>query len=168
MVTISAQLVEETWRRIDDCGPDQGPEMVGHYSKSQPNIFEFMVEFTREIQPESTEFALYMSYVIWQVFDAAYGKAYPVILPEEIIAAYETNEVWVQQHDGLDDIQLYERLEADTHLRQVNLVISVLDALFAPMGSEDPDEINIPEEDKGYLFLLMKTIIDALDKKIVN
>src|SRR5262249_7761914 len=130
------------------------------------NILSFIMEFTQDLDPEAAELGVYMSYVVWQMFEAAYGKRYPKVSVKEIINAYEENETWLLQFENVDERLLMRRMKNDPHLCQMNVVGYVVEALFEADAEAEPDVTAISEEDQGYLFLLLKTIIDALDRKV--
>lgn len=152
--------------RVGSYGADRAFDLVNTFSKRQPNILSFMMEFTQDLDQAAAELGLYMAYVVWQMFETAYGKRYPKANVREIIGAYEANENWLMQFENVDERLLMRRMQNDPHLPQMNVIGYVVEALFETPEADDPDVVELSDEDRGYLFLLLKTVIDVLDKKV--
>ena len=80
------------------------------------------------------------------------------ISSEEIIECYEHNEGLMERLEGADE-NFLDRIASVQASRQPYVVKYVADALM-----EDDDEA-LTEDQKGFLFLLLKTAIDVPDQK---
>ena len=99
--------------------------------------------------------------VVYQMFHKAHGKI-KKISSEEIIEYYEHNEGLLERLAGADE-KFLDRIASAQTSRQPYVVNYVVDALMEKVDEEDA--VPLTEEQKGFLFLLLKTVIDVLDQR---
>jgi hypothetical protein len=80
---------------------------------------------------------------------------------EEIIECYEHNEGIMERLEGAHD-KFLDRVASAQTSRQPHVVNYVVDALMEEDEGEDAEPLT--EEHKGFLFLLLKTVIDVIDQ----
>jgi hypothetical protein len=78
---------------------------------------------------------------------------------QEIIKCHEENESLMESLEGAHE-RFLDRAARVQVSRQPYVMKYVVDALM----EEDEDAAALTEDDKGFLFLLLKTVVDALDK----
>lgn len=162
MEPLSDILVMELWEEFASYTPQQLLEETDQVSISQPGLISFVQEFTRELDPEIKELANYMLVVIYSMFAEGYGKVIEEISFDEIMASYEHNEELIMRMDGSYD-KFYENT-AKVHMSAQPHVISyVVETLFQASQTDDPILRGI--EEMGFIFLLMKSVIDVLNQK---
>ena len=83
------------------------------------------------------------------------------ISSEEIIKCYEYNEGLMERLEGAHD-KFLDRIASVQTSRQPHVVNYVVDALMEE--DEGEDGVALTEEQKGFLFLMFKTVIDVLDQ----
>jgi hypothetical protein len=132
-------------------------------SKNQPNLLAFMMEFTQELDEEVRELAIYIFSVIWRIFQKSSKRKIKRISAEEIINYYEKNEHLIENLEGAHE-KFFERVAGVQLSGQPYVMKYVVEALIEAPEGEDPVELT--EEDIGYLFLLLKTVVDLLDKTV--
>jgi hypothetical protein len=165
MEYISEELVDETWQECAGFSPERTQDEMVKISKSQPNLLAFMMEFTKELDQEVQELGLYLFFVIYTIFKKDSKKRIKRISPENIIKCYAENEKSIRKLEGAHE-KFFERM-ADRQFSQQPYVMKYLvDTLMEAPDEEDP--INLTEDDIGYLFLLLKTVIDLLDKAVLK
>lgn len=162
MEPLSEELVEETWQEFASFTPTQVNKEAKKVAKGQPDLLSFMVEFTEELDQEVKELAIYMFFVVNRIFVKGYRKKIKKASPEEIIECYEQNEKLMESLEGAHD-RFYERVASVQVSAQPYVIKYVVETLFEVPEEEDP--IFISDEDVGFLFLLLKTAIDVLNKK---
>jgi hypothetical protein len=165
MERLSEELVEETWQEFASFTPTQVSKEAKKVAKGQPDLLSFMVEFTEELDQEVKELAIYMFFVVNRIFVKGYRKKIKKASPEEIIECYEQNEKLMESLEGAHD-RFYERVASVQVSAQPYVIKYVVETLFEVPEEEDP--IFISDEDVGFLFLLLKTAIDVLNKKTEN
>ncbi len=103
-----------------------------------------------------------MLFVVYRMFQKSSTKKLRKISAEEIIECYESNEKLIERLEGTHE-KFFERVARVEVSRQPYVMKYVVETLMeAPEEEEDPVELT--EEDVGYLFLLLKTVVDLLDK----
>jgi hypothetical protein len=94
------------------------------------------------------------------MFKESHGKIRR-ISSEEIIKCYEHNESLLERLEGAHD-KFLDRVANVQTSRQPYVVKYVADALMEE--DEGEDALELTEEQKGFLFLVLKAVIDALDQ----
>ncbi len=161
MQIISEALVEETWEEVAGFSPPHGQNEMSKLGQEQPEILSFLVEFTKDLKQDVQELAIYIFFVVYRIFEKSSGKKIRKISADEIIECFESNEKLMEKLEGTHD-KFLERITRTQILTQPYVMKYVVDTLMEAPEEEDP--IHLTEEDTGYLFLLLKTVIDLLDK----
>lgn len=162
MEPLSEELVDETWEEFTGFTPEMGYDESVEVSKRQPEILAFIVEMTEDLDEEIKEIAIYMTFVIHRMFQKAYGRTIEPVTFEEIIKCYEDNEKLMESMEVAHD-KFLERIAEVQMLAQPYVIRYVVETIFEA-ADEDPP-ILLGEEDMGYVFLLMKTVIDLFNVK---
>ena len=162
METISEELVEETWQEVSSFSSSQIRKGMTKLSRSQPYLTAFMMEFARDLDQEVKEFAVYMFFVVYQMFQKSFEGRIKRISAEKIIECYEQNENLMQSMEGIHE-KFFERIARVQLSGQPYVLKYVVETLIEAPEEEDP--IELTEEDVGFLFLLLKTVADVIDKQ---
>lgn len=161
MKPISADLVDETWQEIALYSPDRATSEMMELGKMQPDLLSFILELTEDLGEQAGELGIYMLLVVHHIFRKGYGKPIRQITPEEIIRCHEENERLMESLETAHE-KFFNKV-AETQLSPQPYVIKyVVDTLCEP--PEDEDIEPLAEEDSGFLFLLLKTVIDVLNR----
>jgi hypothetical protein len=162
MEPLSEELVDETWEGFAGYTDEQAYEEAQMVGKSQPEVLAFIMEMTEDLDQEIKELAIYMFFVIHRMFQNAYGKKIGKVSSDEIIKSYEDNEKLMESLGGAHE-KFFERIARVQMSSQPYVIRYIVETLFEADQEEDP--VILGEEDMGYLFLLMKTIVDVLNWK---
>lgn len=163
MKLIPESVVEETWQEFASFSPVRAQKEMIKVTKNQPHLLAFMMEFTQELDQEVRELAIYMFHVVCRMFQKGSKKRVKRISPEEIMDCYQKNEDFMASLEGAHE-RFLERIAALQLSAQPHVIRYVVETLFEAPEGEDP--VLLSEEDTGYLFLLLKTVIDLLDEKM--
>ena len=161
MEPIPEEIVEKTWQEVAGFSPDRAKKDMMKIDNSQPELLAFVMEEGREMGQEVRELAIYMFLVVYRMFQKAHRKI-KKISSEEIIECYEHNESLMERLEGADE-KFLDRIASIQTSRQPYVVNYVVDALMEE--DEGEEAVALTEEQKGFLFLLLKTVIDVLDQK---
>ena len=161
MDPIPEELVEETWQEVSSFASGRVIKEMGQVSKSQPELLAFMMEFVQDLDQEVKELAVYIFYVIFRLFQKSSRKRIEKISTESIIECYEKNEDLIQSLEGIHQ-KFLDRIARVQLSSQPYVMKYVVEALIEAPEEEDP--VALTEEDTGFLFLLLKTVVDVLDK----
>ena len=161
MEPISEAIVEKTWQEVAGFSPDRAKKEMMKIGNNQPDLLAFVTESAKEMGQEVRELAIYMFLVVYRMFQEVHGKI-KKISSEEIIECYEHNEGLMERLEGAHD-KFLDKIASVQTSRQPYVVKYVADALMEEDVREDATALT--EEQKGFLFLLLKTVIDVLDQK---
>jgi hypothetical protein len=164
METVPEEIVEKTWQEVAGFSPDRAKKEMMKIGNRQQELLAFVTGSAKEMGQEVRELAIYMFLVVYRMFQEAHGKI-KKISSEEIIECYDHNESLMERLKGAHD-KFLDRVASVQTSRQPYVVKYVVDALMEDDEREDAGALT--EEQKGLLFLLLKTVIDVLDKKGMN
>ena len=162
MEPISEKIVDETWTEITSITPEAGYSESINVSKSQPEVLSYIIEMTEDLDQEVRELAIFMFFVIHRMFQKAYSRQIGIITSDEIIASYKENEQLLESLGGIHE-KFFERIARVQMSEQPYVIRYVVESIFEAAQDENP--ILLTEEDMGYLFLMMKTVVDVLNSK---
>lgn len=162
MEPLPEELVEETWQEFAGLSPGQANKIANIVAKTQPNLMSFVLEFTEDLDQEVKDLAIYMFFVVHGMFENGYGKEVKKVSSREVIECYERNEKLLESLEGAHE-KFYDRIAEVEMSSQPYIFKYVVETLFE--APEDEDPVFLSEDDVGFLFLLLKTVIDLLNKK---
>jgi hypothetical protein len=161
MEIISEDLMTETAREVSRFGDDRAYAAMTSLGNIQPDLVAFMVEFTQDLDPEVSALALYWFFNVYRVFQKALRKPLKRVSHEIIVECYEYNEALIESLEDTHD-RFVERIASVQLSDQPYVMKYVVESLFGDRDEKDGYELT--EDDTGYLFLLLKTVVDALNK----
>ena len=164
MEPIPEIIVEKTWQEVAGFSPSKANKEMMKIGNSQPELLAFMTELTKEMDQEVKELGIYIFFVVYRMFQKAKGKI-KKISPEEITKCYEYNESLMERLEEAHE-KFFDRAVSIQISRQPYVVKYVVDAIVEEQGGESA--LTLAEEQKGFLFLLLKTVIDVLDQKDIK
>jgi hypothetical protein len=97
------------------------------------------------------------------MFQKSIQKPIKQVSLETIVEYYETNETQIENLESTHE-RFIERIASVQILDQPYVMKYILEALFE--DSQENEDIELTEEDTGYLYLLLKTVVDVLNKTI--
>jgi len=160
MEPLSEKLVEKTWQEVAGFSPQQASKEMQKMGKNEPELLAFLMAMTEDMEPEVKELAIYIAFVVYRIFESSRSRT-KKLTSGEIIASFESNEVLMGSLEDTHE-KFIDRIAGMQSSKQPYVIEYVLDALFEE--AEDGDEVELTDEDKGFLFLLLKTEVDLLDK----
>jgi hypothetical protein len=160
MEPIPEEIVEKVWQEVAGFSPDRAKKELMKIDISQPELLAFVTESTQEMGQEVRELAIYMFVVVYRMFKESHGKMRR-ISSEEIIKCYKHNEGLLERLEGSHE-KFFDRIASVQTSRQPYVVKYVADALMEE--DEGEDALVLTEEEKGFLFQVLKAAIDALDQ----
>jgi hypothetical protein len=160
MEPISEKVVEKTWQEVARYSPIQANKKMQEMGKNQPELLAFLMASTEDLDPEVRELAIYIAFVVYRIFVDSQNKI-KKITSKEIIDCYEYNEDLIGRLERAHE-KFLDRIARVQVSKQPYVMKYVVDALME--GSEEGDGVELTDEDKGVLFLLLKTEVDLLNK----
>ena len=161
MEIIPEDLVTKTWQEVSEFTDERAKTEITRVSKIQPNLLAFMVEFTQDLEPDVAELALYLFFNVYKMFQKSMRKPLKQVTHEIIVECYESNETLIKSLEKTHE-KFVERIASVQLLDQPYVMKYAVEALFE--DRQEIEDVELTEEDTGYLFLLLKTVVDALNK----
>jgi len=163
MPTIPEEVVESMWRHVASLDPADGAQLMEEAAQRQPALLAYVMASTDRWRPELSELAVYLYYVILQMFEASapgeLGQVSMTALDEQV----GRNESLMDRLQPAHERFLERAVEVES-AKQPFVLRYISEAL---LEDEHPD-ITPPltDEETGRLYLTLKTVVDALDEAI--
>jgi hypothetical protein len=157
-------IVERTWREFAGFTPDKAKKEMTKINRKQPELLALVVESSKEMGREVSELAIYLFVVVYRMFQEVHPKVRR-ISSEEVIECYKQNESLMERLNGAHE-RFLDRIAGVQTSTQPHVVNYIIDALMEE--DEGKDATQLTEEQKGFLYLLLKTVVDVLDRKGVG
>jgi hypothetical protein len=162
MDVIPSDVVDETWVRVGNLSPDRATREIQGLAKRQPDLMTFILDLTRDMEEGGKELAFYMFFVVYRMFEKAHGKNIGTIPGETIDQCFDANQDFLEKL-ALTDSRFLTRIAESEFWEQPYVLKYVVETLMeAPQEKEDA--VPLSPEQFGYIFLLLKTVIDVLNR----
>ena len=160
MRPIDPQLVDEVWADIAEYPPDRVQGEGQSFLARQPHVATFAGALMRGFEPTVQTAGLGLCFLLFKVFERSLGRPFPLLSEERIHTAYEANvERLAATETG--SRSLLDSFEHDGHR---SLIAHILTCFYA---GERPDTY-YDDDVKANLFLLLKTLTEALDSSAIE
>jgi|YelNatPaOPRAMG01_1025707.scaffolds.fasta_scaffold08345_4 hypothetical protein len=160
MEAISQEMVEQTWMEVGNLPPHDAQKQMTQVLRKQPELMQFVFELTEDLSEEAHELAFYLFFVVVKMFEKAYGDKVGVVTAESIVQSFEANQDLLERLAQVHE-KFLERLSEPGLWDQPYVLRYVVEALLEAAESEE-DPVPLSEEEFGFLFLVLKTVIDSL------
>lgn len=163
MEPITETMIDMTWHDMSHLTPEAAQDGIMSLGEEQPALLDFFMPYSEALQPDSQSFAVFLFYTTFKLFINAYGDPKEKVGDDEIEAIYDRNEAQLGDLETLDRAAIAEGLKEGAFV-QPQVIDFVADLLYGEVGAEEEDDFDDYERyDRGMTFLLIKTVIDALD-----
>jgi hypothetical protein len=161
MDMISAEIVEKTWRRVASLPTHRAPSLIQRMAEEQPLILAYLMAVDNDIfNNDERQLLLYLGVVVWQIMSQG-TQPLPAVT-EEILDQVEDRNIkmaeYLQRETTEDGFEQAAELIISNY-GQPEVLKYVVEALM-----EEPEEgCVIQDENRGLMFLDLKTVIDCFD-----
>jgi len=157
---IPDEVVEEAWQEVGALTETRGRREIHRLFREQEALFSFVADATADLSEDAHGLALYMATVIYRAYEKAFPGGLAPAAPEQVLDAHEANETWLEETAGAHERIVDERILPNLAIPQPAVLRYVGECLFEP----DDEELDVPEEEQGLVFLTMKTFVEVLDQ----
>ena len=149
MKAISSNTVQKACLELERFSEPRMAEEASRFIRQQPNLVDFLKEFTEDSKVEIQQLALYLSYLIWKIFTLNKKKKLPQI-PWEICyqCFIKERRLWKEN-----------QIHPNGKNSQPNLILYI-QSFF----EKDSEDLKSEEIEKGALLILLRSVIAAFDK----
>lgn len=159
MEPIPEALVEKTWQEAVSFTAARADREMQKLAVEQPDLLAFILEVTKELDRDARELGTYLFFNVCRMFHKAYGKRLPAVSPEAILECFEKNSAQLEILEETGE-ETFKQVAAAQLSAQPHVMGYVVKAMF----EETEDEpLEIEDEDIGYLYMVLKTVVDVLD-----
>lgn len=162
---VSAEAVNATiehFTQLDQSG-DQGAmtSLAHRLGKEQPALLAFAASIRQSHGDALGEASVFYGTLVWAMFDRAFGKKLPRLLPQNLDEAQRIVKGELAAIEGLADRPVHERIAPGVLARQPELL-----AKLQELMAEDVKESAIPAEGAAVIFGPTQAIIEAFDAAV--
>ena len=161
--TISEERVEQTWVEIGSLTDMAvAAALSQNFSKAQPALATFLLEFTRDLSKDAHELAFYMGLVIWRCYEQTEPSGIRQVTEKEVIAKHEAFDAELGALAGTDERIIERRVLYSEDYPQPAILKYIVETLYEE--SDAPESVELSDNEKGALFIVLKVVADCLDK----
>ncbi len=158
MEIIPIEFIEDSWQELDEIDPLLAQEQMQIVYDEQPNICEFLSELTEEFDDELGKLSLYIFLVIYRAIKSYYGMKIKKIPDSKLIKIHEKNIDLMESLEGSHEV-FVEKFAKRVSSKQPYIYHYISSTLF----DEVYEELEMTDDERGYLFLIMQTVVEALN-----
>lgn len=155
---IPDEIVQATWKEVAGFRGMRARKEMARLAKRQPDLFTFVVTETEDLSREANELAVYLLFVVTRMFEK--GGTVARISSAVILEQFQSSVSELELLVGAND-QFIEKAAAGQASWQPHVMRYILEALMD--AGDEPDPVELTEDELGGLFLILKTVVDALD-----
>jgi len=158
---VPEQVVDAACQDVGELSEEQARLHMQRLSRSQPALLAFVTAFSEDLSQDGAELGIYMFVAIVHMFEMHFGKRLQNVGPKRIDFIYRETQDMLDRLTGADERWL-ERAAITQSEKQPWVWKYVVECLFEP----EDEELDLSEEDQGSLAIIMKTVIDALNRSV--
>lgn len=161
MEQIPEALVEKTWQEVADFTAARADREMQKLGKEQPDLLAFILEVTKDLDRDAKELGIYLFFNVVRMFHKASRTKIPAVSPETILECFEKNSALLESLDEATE-ESFKRVAAAELSPQPHVMGYVVKAMFEEV---EDDPLEIEDEDIGYLYMVLKTVVDVLNQE---
>ena len=161
MKIIPYEFIDSIQKQLDEMNPEDSQSEMKKVYLEQPIISEYIVAINEDLDDELNKYALYLFSIIYLAIKNFYPKKLQIVTDEIIIKSHENNIDLLRKLENSHEVFI-NRI-AETNLKkQPGIYKFISQSIF-----EELQEISeITEDEEGWIFLILKSAIDALNENI--
>ncbi len=157
---IPDELVRATAQYFAHADMNQSREALKEFQEKQPAVIEFSTSLGRELSEEARNMLVYLSMVLWKIFDSAADGNFPKIEMEELEKSFEEMEDFFLKSEQMPEEEFLNKFQKEFPLRQPFVYEYLFQKLLNPEG-ESP----WPEKELMLLFLALSSLLAVFSRK---
>ena len=161
MKIIPYEFIESIQIQMDEMAPEDSQNEMKKVYLEQPNISEYIVTINQDLDDELNKYTLYLFSVIYLAIKNFYKKTLQIISDENIIKSHENNIDLLESLEKSHEVFI-NRIAETIFRKQPGIYEFVSKSIFKELREVS----EITEDEEGWIFLVIKSTIDALDENI--
>ena len=159
MRAIDQELVDEVWQEMIAYPPERAEDEARGFIQRQPHVAKLCQSATTEFDDHVKKTALGITFLLFKILEASRGAPFPTVTRQRITEAYQATTEWLERSEGVHPRIFLRSVEGGGEFPQPNLIQYLLTVFYG----NDGESAEYDEEVKATLFLLLKTVSDALE-----
>jgi hypothetical protein len=159
---VSAEAVTgtiENFTALDQAGDRRSMnELARRLGKDQPALLQFCAQVKNDHGEKVGEAAVFYGTLVWAMFDRAFPKKLPRLLPQNLVDAKKVVDDELAAVEGIKDKPIHERISPGLLSRQPHLIVKVQELV-----AEDVKEEAMSAEAAEIIMPPTQIIIEAFD-----
>ena len=159
---IRRETIEKVTEDVAACSDETLEQEFEGFFASHSDVCQFVIDLTAESCQEVQELVLFLTFMVHKAVVQEGGNMQPAP-PETITADYRESEEWMERMSRIQESEIeslsFTQVGEEPHL--LGLVVSEIDDAVE-------DGMQLDEEEKGTIFLVMKTVITSLTRRSVE
>ncbi len=160
MKPISADVVEQTWKRLGVIPPEDATVLIDVMRKEQPSVLAYLTAVGEgQLTEDEMGLLLHIGIVVWQAMRQGDAQL-PMVSGEDLDAVESKNVQMLEYFEGESEASFYdvaERLFGSYN--QYEILRHIVGALM----EEQEEDLMIRDENLGIMYIYLKTVLDAMD-----
>ncbi|HID07700.1 MAG TPA: hypothetical protein EYP10_11215 [Armatimonadetes bacterium] len=160
MPMVTGEQVEAVWKDIAEYSEAEAKALDARVTEQQPHVIPFTFALIENASRGGQEWAVYLSYIITEIFLRASDGMLPTVTPEEFAEAYDEVGKKLEQLAQTPPSETPNQVVShELFTRQPHVLQCVVEALDAAENKGDITSIDV-----SLIFYLMIAIINAYDR----
>jgi hypothetical protein len=159
---VTAENVTATIERFTtlDKSGDKGAmtDLARRIGKDQPALLAHAAKIRTQHGDSLGEAAVFYSTLGWAMFEQAFGKKLPRLLPQNLTDAQKIVDDEIAALPNAAELPIHERVSPGVRERQPHIVAKLVELM-----EEDVREAAIPAEGAAFIFPLSQVVVEAFD-----
>ena len=162
MKPFSREQIEAAWDRLCDLDEKQSAAFSQKFLKAQPALGIYLLASNEEMGEEAEQSPLIeLTMALWDAMTQTAGKPLPEITPEDIESAEDANSGMLESLGDGSEFQMHDAAaRLITSFNQSDILGFCVEVLM----QDNADQPELAPERVGLELLVLKTVIDCLDK----
>ena len=161
MKQVSAEIVEQTWKRVGSISPEDAPATIDEMGREQPFVLAYLTGVAEgRLTKDEQGLHLHIGIVAWQAMKEGGGEL-PMVSGEDLDNAEANNSQMLEFFQDEPEAGFYDGVQTlFKSYNQYEIMKYILEALM-----EEPEEgVILRDESIGPMFMYLKTVLDAMDR----
>ncbi len=157
MDLISKATVERVARKLDAQPTRDMSVEAERFNREQPLLASFVSAFSSELPGAAQDLTLYLAYLLWRIFEGS-GATVNRVSADTILEQIKQNWLFIERFVEMAQNAAGGCLTEIDFLSQPHMLEYLTSIIF-----EEGGRSNIAEKHMGYMFFILKTVLDSLD-----
>jgi hypothetical protein len=159
--TLSAEIIDERWKSIENIDLDQVPDLITDLGRSQPYVLTYLMATGSDLlNQKEREMLLFLGIMVWNISRKQISE-HKEIPSEDLFSCERKNILMLEYLSGEPEnafLETVEKIMSKYH--QHFLLKYIIDRLIEDIKEGDCD---IREENIGIIVIYVKSLIDCFD-----